>query len=51
MARSSMTKLSSAAPIAAAVLGAFVATAVIAYYNYHAVLRAMAPVGWSGSPW
>jgi glycosyltransferase 2 family protein len=44
-----MTKLSSAAPIAAAVLGAFVATAVIAYYNYHAVLRAMAPVGWSGS--
>jgi putative membrane protein len=49
MARSSMTKLSSAAPIAAAVLGVFIATAVIGYFNYHAVLRAMAPVGWSGS--
>jgi putative membrane protein len=44
-----MIKLSSAAPVAAAVLGAFIATAVIAYFNYHAVLRAMAPVGWSGS--
>ena len=49
MARSSMTKLSSAAPIAAAVLGVFIATAVIGYFNYHAVLRAMEPVGWSGS--
>ena len=49
MARSSMTKLSSAAPVAAAVLGVFVATAVIGYFNYHAVLRAMAPVGWGGS--
>ena len=44
-----MTKLSSAAPIAAAVLGAFIATAVIGYFNYHAVLAAMAPVGWGGA--
>jgi putative membrane protein len=27
----------------------FIATAVIAYFNYHAVLNAMAPVGWRGS--
>ena len=44
-----MIKLSSAAPVAAAVFGAFVATAVIAYFNYHAVLAAMSPVGWRGS--
>lgn len=44
-----MTKLSSAAPIAAAVVGVFVATAVIGYFNYHSVLRSMAPVGWGGS--
>jgi len=44
-----MIKLSSAAPVAAAVFGIFVATAVIAYFNYHAVLAAMAPVGWRGS--
>jgi len=44
-----MIKLSSAAPVAAAVLGVFIATAVIAYFNYHAVLRAMAPVGLGGS--
>jgi putative membrane protein len=49
MARSSMIRLSSAAPIAAAVLGAFAATAIIGYFNYHTVLRAMAPVGWGGS--
>jgi len=49
MARSSMTKLSSVAPVAAAVFGVFVATAVIGYFNYHAVFRAMAPVGWAGS--
>ena len=35
--------------MAAAVLGAFIATAIIAYFNYHAVLAAMAPLGLSGS--
>lgn len=44
-----MTKLSSAAPVAAAVVGALVATLVIGYFNYHAVLKAMMPVGWAGS--
>jgi putative membrane protein len=44
-----MIKFSSAAPIAAAVLGVFVATAIIGYFNYHTVLQAMAPVGWGGS--
>jgi putative membrane protein len=44
-----MIKISSVAPVAAAVVGAFIATAVIAYFNYHAVLKAMAPVGWGGS--
>lgn len=44
-----MTKPSPAAPVVAAVLGAFVATAVVAYFNYQSVLRAMAPVGWSGA--
>ena len=44
-----MIKVSSAAPVAAAVFGALVATAVIGYFNYHAVLAAMAPVGWRGS--
>jgi putative membrane protein len=44
-----MTRLSSAAPVAAAVAGAIVATAIIGYFNYHAVLRAMEPVGWGGS--
>jgi putative membrane protein len=44
-----MIKFSSAAPIAAAVLGAFVATAIIGYFNYQTVLRAMAPVGWGGA--
>jgi putative membrane protein len=44
-----MIKISSAAPVAAAVVGVFIATAVVAYFNYHAVLRAMAPVGWGGS--
>jgi putative membrane protein len=49
MARLSMIKASSAAPIVAAIVGAFIATAVIGYFNYHAVLAAMAPVGWRGS--
>ena len=43
-----MIKLSSAAPVAAAVVGAFIATAVIGYFNYHTVLGAMAPIGWGG---
>ena len=41
-----MTRIASAAPIAAAVLGAFIATAIVGYFNFHAVLAAMAPVGW-----
>jgi putative membrane protein len=44
-----MTKLSSAAPVAAAVVGALVATLIIGYFNYQAVLRAMEPIGWAGS--
>jgi putative membrane protein len=49
MARLSMTRLSAVAPFAAAVVGVFIATAVVGYFNYHAVLAAMAPVGWLGS--
>ena len=44
-----MIKLSSAAPVVAVIAGAAVATAVIGYFNYHAVLDAMAPIGVSGS--